>query len=283
LVPDSGAGEPRRGQSGNDLGGRQHTDADDQQWSNQCRHPADSGPGHSQLEQAANEIAVNIQGNELRDDPNNRDPSTLFNNTVFVDTRDLVLVPAGTGGYATDRYYTPGGLLEVSGWLATTPHTVGEWMAIGGTITLSTGAAGAVVTQPGSTFNISGGSIQYQGGYLQQSYLIGSDGRIYNVNNAPADLTYSVLGGFTVGHAHWGVTQIYWPSLLPRQIYEPGYTVGRDAGSLILSTPTSIFEGTVQAAVIEGDEQTVARPTGITDPYLLTQTTVPLGGSIDLG
>ena len=68
LVPDSGLGEPRRGQSGNDLGGRQHTDADDQQWSNQCRHPADSGPGHSQLEQAANQIAVNIQGNELRDD-----------------------------------------------------------------------------------------------------------------------------------------------------------------------------------------------------------------------
>ena len=84
-------------------------------------------------------------------------------------------MPAGTGGDSSARYYTPGGLLEVSGWLANTPHTIGEWMAIGGSITLSTGATGAVVAQPGSVFNISGGSIQYQSGYLNVSYLLGSE------------------------------------------------------------------------------------------------------------
>jgi filamentous hemagglutinin family protein len=242
-----------------------------------------SGLVNVALPMSANAIAVSVQGNELRDDPNNRDTGTLFDSTIYVDARDLILVPAGTGGYATDRYYTAGGLLEVSGWLGTTPHTIGEWMAGGGTITLSTGATGAVVAQPGSIFNISGGSIQYQSGYLNQTYLISSDGRIFTANNAPADLTYRLYSGFTVDHAHWGVIDIYASPLRPQQIFQQGYTVGRDAGSLILSTPTSLFEGTVEAAVFDGAEQINARPANVSDPYLLTQTTTPMAGSVDLG
>jgi filamentous hemagglutinin family protein len=234
------------------------------------------------LPMSTNDIAVNIQGNELRDSPENRDAGTLFNSTLYVDARDLTLVPAGTGGYPTDRYYTAGGLLEVSGELNTTPHTIGEWMSIGGSITLATGSGGAAVAQPGSIFNISGGSIQYQSGYLNVSYLLGSDGRLYTADDAPSYLTYSLYDGFTVDHAHWGVTDVYWNPLLPRQVYEQGYTVGRDAGSLVLSTPTTIFEGTVQAGVIDGAQQTAARPTIVSDPYLLSQTTVPLQGSLNL-
>ena len=48
----------------------------------------------------------------------------------------VTLGPAGTGGYATDRYYTAGGLLEVSGYLNNTGHRIGEWTAVGGSITL---------------------------------------------------------------------------------------------------------------------------------------------------
>jgi filamentous hemagglutinin family protein len=242
-----------------------------------------SGLVNVSLPMSANQIAVNVQGNELRDDPNNRDTGTLFNDTVYIDDRNLIYVPAGTGGYSSARYYTPGGLLEVSGYLATTQHTIGEWMVGGGTITLSTGANGAVVAQPGSTFNISGGSIQYQGGYLQQTYLIGSDGRIYNINNAPTYLTYSLYNGFVIDHAHWGVKDTYWTPLRPQQVYQSGYTVGRDAGSLILSTPTSVFEGSIEAAVIDGAQQIVARPATVNDPYTLPQDTVPLAGSLLLG
>ncbi|MCZ3030530.1 hypothetical protein NYY88_19680, partial [Acinetobacter baumannii] len=79
----------------------------------------------------------NVQGNELRDSPQNRDSGTLLNSNMWIDARDLTLVPAGTGGYATDRYYTAGGLLEVSGYLNNTGHKIGEWTAVGGTITLS--------------------------------------------------------------------------------------------------------------------------------------------------
>ncbi len=83
---------------------------------------------------------------------------------------------------------------------------------VGGTITP---AAPQVVAQQGSTFNISGGSVQYQGGYVSQTYLLGSDGRIYNVNNAPTNLTYlAVANGFVVTHSQGGkvnpkLTQVY--------------------------------------------------------------------------
>jgi filamentous hemagglutinin family protein len=241
------------------------------------------------LPMSANEILINLQGNELRDSPANRDSGALVNQNVWVDVRDLILLPAGTGGYATDRYYTPGGLLEVSGYLNTTAHTIGEWTALGGTITLS---APEVVTQRGSTFNISGGSVSYAGGNILSTNLRGADGRIYSVDNAPANMTFvGLAGGFTRTHMINGKLD---PALTETWTspggkgstssqYEPGYTVGRSAGSLILSTPTSIFEGNIVADVIIGERQTGAPPSGITDGYKLTQNTVPLPGTMALG
>ncbi len=130
-----------------------------------------SGLVNVQLPMSANQIAVSVEGNELRDDPDNRDTGTLFNDTLYVDDRYLTYLPAGTGGDANARYYTPGGLLEVSGWLANTSHTIGEWMAVGGSITFSTGANGSVVTQPGSVFNLNGGSVAYPRAAISMSAI----------------------------------------------------------------------------------------------------------------
>jgi len=237
------------------------------------------------LPMAANQLAINIQGSELADSPGNRDTNDLNNGNVFVDIQNLSFVPANTGGDANARDYTAGGLLEVSGELSDVDHTIGEWTAAGGNITLSTGAAGSVVAQTGSNFNISGGSIQYQSGMLNQSWLLGVDGRIYNVNTAPTAIQYvGLYNGFVESHPRWGVT-IDWtnPLIAPSQIFEAGYTVGKDAGSLILSTPTSIFEGDIEAGVVEGQNQHGVRPATITDPYLLSQTTAPLAGTLELG
>jgi filamentous hemagglutinin family protein len=236
------------------------------------------------LAMSANDIAVNIQSFELRDNPQNRLTQTLRNNTVYVDTRTLSLVPA-SAAYATDRDYTAGGLLEVSGYLANIGHTVGEYTAVGGSIDLSTGAAGAIVTQAGSSFNIAGGALQVQGGNLRQSYLLGSDGHIYNVNNAPANITYTgVYGGFSVDHARWGVTQTYGNVLsAPANIDQPGYIVGRAAGSLTLSSPTTIFNGSIQAGTVNGPLQTAADTAGVSDPYTLPRNQVAEPGSLLIG
>ncbi|MDH2383623.1 filamentous haemagglutinin family protein [Bradyrhizobium sp. CER78] len=241
-----------------------------------------SGTTGTVLPVSANAVKVNVQGNELRDSPQNRDSGTLLNSNMWIDARDLTLVPAGTGGYATDRYYTAGGLLEVSGYLNNTGHKIGEWTAVGGTITLS---APEVVAQQGALFNISGGAVQYQSGYVRQTLLLGNDGRIYSADNAPSYLTYvAVANGFIVNHAHWGVVEVYLsPFGKGSSRWENGYTMGRDAGSLVLSTPTSVFEGTILANVIDGEEQIAKRPAGVSDGYKLTQNTVPLAGTLALG
>ena len=57
-----------------------------------------------------NSIKVNVQGNEQRDASVNRESGTLNSQDVWVDVRDLVRVAAGTNGYASDRWYTAGGL-----------------------------------------------------------------------------------------------------------------------------------------------------------------------------
>jgi filamentous hemagglutinin family protein len=241
-----------------------------------------SGMTGTVLAMSTNDISVNIQGNELRDSPQNRDSGTLLNKNVWVDARNLVLVPAGTGGYASDRYYTPGGLLEVSGYLSNTGHTIGEWTAVGGSITLS---APEVVAQRGSIFNISGGAVRYQDGWIRQTNLLGSDGRIYDANNAPSGLTYvSLANGFVVNHQRWNVVEIYLSPFGRGSVrWESGYTIGRDAGRLNLSTPTAVFEGAILADVIDGERQATARSAGVTDGYKLTQTTVPLAGTLALG
>ncbi|MFH0302317.1 filamentous hemagglutinin N-terminal domain-containing protein, partial [Bradyrhizobium sp. 31Argb] len=241
------------------------------------------------LPMSANNIEVNIQGNELRDSPVNRDQTYLKNADVWIDLRDLVLVPAGTGGYASDRYYTPGGLLEASGYLGNTAHKIGEWTAVGGTITLS---ARDVVAQQGAIFNISGGSVTYEGGYIRTSNFVGADGRTYNINNARADMQFTAVGGSFVrkhyiqGQVDDGLTEV-WTSPFGKgrvsQRWEDGYTVGRDAGQLILSTPTSIFEGTILADIVKGERQTGKRPSGATDGYKLGQNTVAQAGTLALG
>ena len=235
------------------------------------------------LPMSANDIQVNVQNYELRDNPLNRLAGGLSNSTVNVNAQDVSVVPA-TAADTNVRDYTQGGLFEVSGYLANVEHTIGEYTALGGQITLATGTKGAIVAQTGSTLDINGGSLQYQGGYLAQSYLVGTSGQLYNANNAPAYLTYAgVYSGFTVDHARWSATESYVDSLkAPTAIYEQGYTEGRAAGTLTLSSPTTIFDGTLDAGTTNGPLQTSADPAGVSDPYLYTQSDVAEPGTLEI-
>ncbi|UGV28505.1 filamentous hemagglutinin N-terminal domain-containing protein [Rhodopseudomonas boonkerdii] len=248
-----------------------------------------SGVRDVALAMESNNIKVNLQGNELRDAPANRDSSVLKSNDVWIDLRTLTLVPAGAGGYASDRYYTAGGLVEAGGYVANTAHTIGEWVAIGGSITLS---APEVVAQKGSVFNLSGGSLDYAGGWIRSTNLVGSDGRIYSVDQAPSNLTYvSFAGGFSRTHNIQGkqdesLTEI-WTTIFDRGRtslrWEDGYTVGRDAGSLIVSAPTALLEETMINDVVNGQRQTKARAAAATDGYKQGQTQVALAGQLNIG
>ena len=231
----------------------------------------------------ANNVLVNVQGNELRDAPLNRDSGKLANNNVWIDRRRLVYVPAGTGSYQNERWYTAGGLLEVGGYLGKQGHRIGEWAAQGGTVTLG---GAEVVTQPGSSVNLAGGTLDVATGYLRNTWLKGSDGRLYTVENAPAGMVFSgVYKGFETEHARWGSTAseaFYNPLIAPQQRLENGYSAGRDAGSLIVSAPTAIVDGDVIALAFDGAQQT-RRRNASADGYKQAQTAVAQRGGLVFG
>lgn len=220
----------------------------------------------------SNSIKVNVQGNEQRDASVNREGGKLTNNDVWVDVRDLVYVPAGTNGYATDRWYTAGGLLEVGGYLGTRGHSVGEWAAQGGTLTFT---GNDVVTQQAAQLNLSGGTLDVQSGYLRQSWLKGANGRLYEVSRAPGDILYTgVYKGYEDHSQRWGQTDYYYnPLIAPRQRFEAGYTVGRDAGKLVVSTRNAVLEGQIVGEVYQGERQTQA-PNLNLDGYQQSQNAV---------
>nr|WP_314535311.1 filamentous hemagglutinin family protein [uncultured Pseudomonas sp.] len=216
-----------------------------------------SGAVGVKVSMESNNIKINVQGNEQRDAPVNRDGGQLINNDVWVDLRELVFVPAGTNGYATDRWYTAGGLLEVGGYLGTQGHSVGEWMAQGGTVTFT---GKDVVTQQGAQINLSGGTVDVQAGYIQQTWLKGPNGQLYELSKAPGDILYSGLyKGYEDNSVRWGQTEYYYnPLIAPQRRYEAGYTVGRDAGKLVIGTTSAVLEGQVISDVFQGDRQTQA-------------------------
>ncbi|CAM2767696.1 filamentous haemagglutinin family protein [Janthinobacterium lividum] len=231
----------------------------------------------------ANNIDINVQGNEQRDAPVNRDGKALINNNIWVDRRKLVFVPKGTNGYDSDRWYTAGGLLEVAGYLGTQGHSVSEWMAQGGTVSFG---GKDVVTQLGSSINLSGGTLDVQTGALRQTWLKGADGKLYEAGSAPADLAYAgVYKGYEEEHARWGkdASAFYAnPLIAAQKRLENGYTVGRDAGKLVVATGSAVLEGSIAGDVFQGERQAQA-PQAVLDGYQQSQLAAAQRGQLIVG
>ena len=242
-----------------------------------------SGAVGVKVAMAANNVDINVQGNEQRDAPVNRDGKALINNNIWVDRRKLVLVPKGTNGYDSDRWYTAGGLLEVAGYLGTQGHSVSEWMAQGGTVSFG---GKDVVTQAGSGINLSGGTLDVQTGALRQTWLKGADGKLYEAGSAPADLAYAgVYKGYEEEHARWGkdASAFYAnPLIAAQQRLENGYTVGRDAGKLVIATGSAVLEGGIAGEVFQGERQTQA-PQALLDGYQQSQLAAAQRGQLIVG
>ncbi|BCG25060.1 hypothetical protein TUM18999_32510 [Pseudomonas tohonis] len=240
-----------------------------------------SGATGVKVAMESNSVKVNLQGNEQRDSSVNRDGGGLNNNDVWVDVRDLVFVPAGTNGYATDRWYTAGGLLEVSGYLGTQGHSVAEWMAQGGTVSFT---GNEVVTQAGSQINLSGGTLDVQAGTIRQTWLKGADGRLYELSSAPGDILYTGLyKGYEDHSQRWGQTDYYYtPLIAPNERKEGGYTVGRDAGTLVIGTRNAVLEGTLASDTYQGERQTRGAQAGL-DGYSQSQKAVARGAQLVVG
>jgi len=265
------------------------------------------------MDMESNTLKVNVQPYEMRDSAVNREVEGLKHNDVWIDIRDLILLPSGTGGHNGDRYYTPGGLLEVGGHLSNVAHSIGEWASVGGSIAFHSGMgatnvrppdAGQVVIQKGAILDISGGSLDYAAGIVRSTLFMGSDGKLYASSQAPAGVKMMSIGAaFMRRHERWGegYTELFSTPFSRTQTarWEDGYTVGRDAGTISLSVPTVLMEGTIRADVVVGDRQNHTRPDlpitvdplgglqGTTatriDGYKLPQNVTPLAGGLYVG
>ena len=134
--------------------------------------------------------------------------------------------------------------------------------------------------------NPAGGTLDVAEGVINLSWLRGADGRLYEASSAPADRVYAGLyRGYEDLHGRWGekaTRRFLNPVLAPSTRREAGYTVGRDAGRLVLAAPTAVVESEIVATVYDGARQTRARAAGA-DGYGQSQLAVARAGGLALG
>ncbi|SCY19286.1 filamentous haemagglutinin family protein [Nitrosospira sp. Nsp13] len=187
-----------------------------------------SGLQGVQLSAERNLVQVELRSNELQDAPLQRN-GFLKGKTVTVDLRKG----------------TP--LADITPFRNNLSRGVSEKLTQAGSISLDSG--GDVITKDGSILDVSGGTIQYQQGLDRTTTLLGSDGRIYNIADAPIDINYvGFADGYTVTSGKWGTTTIV---ATPRPVLQ-GYTEGQSAGTISVSTPWAALQGALRAHATPG-------------------------------
>ncbi|MFM2287040.1 MAG: hypothetical protein RL684_183, partial [Pseudomonadota bacterium] len=196
-----------------------------------------------------NQVTAQLRGNELRDDPQQRD-GVLRGQTVVIDA----------------RVGTP--LADLSGYITgATGRTVTERLGNGGTVKLL--SQGAATVANGATINLSGGAVNYLPGVVNTTKLIGANGQVYDIGSAPANVVYvGLYGPATSGANKWGITPTYGDVLGATHV--PGYTQGLNAGTLQVSGRSITLDGSVIARTSTGQYQT-------------TPASLPLTGQLVIG
>jgi filamentous hemagglutinin family protein len=197
--------------------------------------------------------------------------SSLIGQSVTIDARL-------SGTRADGLQWVGSPLLDVAGFVGLIPQTIDQVLTTGGSFT----AVGKnVIQQPGSVINISGGSVNYLGGVINTTWLLGANGRLYNIGSADPTIAYvGVASGFTVDHPRWGVTETW---AMPQQgflqgQFQPGYVAGANAGSVSVTALNPILEGSIVASVVAGDRQRALAGS----PNLAPSDQMPVGAALNI-
>ena len=178
-----------------------------------------SGTRDVSIPMARNFVDVQLNSNELKDSPLQKG-GFLQGKTVTIDVRQG----------------TP--LADVSGAIAQIGRTVAERTAVGGTVTLV--SDGDVVLRTGSTINVSGGTLDYAGGYGSATKLVDVNGRVVDIGSASKDQIYVAFADTLTRTSNaWGVTQSW---AVPPQ-FNAGYVEGKNAGSVTIQSPAAALDG----------------------------------------
>ncbi len=189
---------------------------------------------------------VQLRGFELADSPLQRD-GEIRGVSLIVDLRV-------TGDYYGRTWYgTPLG--DLSGVVGLIQSNVAQLTTRGGTITMEAGDA--IILQPGSTVDVSGGYYRYEGGYIQTTRLVRGP-NIIGIEDATPNVLYDGIytGQSTETSEKWGVTQTYSHPLAPLGGYtQAEYIQGANAGTINLNAPTLVMGGELLGKVVQGPRQ----------------------------
>jgi filamentous hemagglutinin family protein len=170
----------------------------------------------------SNLVSVGLFSNELADSPQQR-AGALYRQTVVVDAR--VGTPVANVQAAIDGI----------------GHTVQERTAAGGSVTFD--SAGDVVVANNARVDVSGGAVNYTGGFMQTTQLIKADGSTIDIGKASPNATYIGLVNpyYKYVSDRWGVTKLIAAPGVGK--FEQGYTQGADAGRIQFLGNTLVLNG----------------------------------------
>ena len=205
-----------------------------------------SGLANVQVPATQDIIQVTLEGNDLADDPLLR--------SGFLHGQ-AVTVNASQGST----------LFNVAPYAQNISEGIDQVLTAAGSIALN--SDGDVIARSGSTLNVSGGSIAYQGATgPATTELMAANGQAYSISTAPTNLQYvSVANGYSYTDQTWGTQSSY-----SGQAYYPGYLQGANAGSLKVVGNQIYLRGSMLAATEAG-------------PYQRQLDSLPLGGEFQIG
>ncbi len=224
-------------------------------------------------------VTAQLLGTELADSPLQQN-GALRGATVEVNLQDTGVSASGTPWIGT-----PVG--DVSGYVNLVQRSVGELTTNGGTVSLKAGQS--VDLGSGSTINVSGGWINYQGATVQTTN-VDSEGLLYDISQATANRVYNgIYTGYKTSSSKWGVSQTYANSLVNDSQYEAGYIQGGNGGSLSITAPAMTVNGNLYGNTVAGAYQrTLASQLSKTYaganflPTVLATQALPAAGSLSL-
>lgn len=213
------------------------------------------------LDATRNQVTISpLKGNELRDTPNYRSISTT--GAFTLNGQSVTIDPRVSGVRADGVAWVGSPLIEAGSAVSQIAVTAAELMTKGGTVTLKVAplldAASPLTSQridiaKGAVIDFSGGWVHYNAGAITTTRLIRADGTIVDIADADPNGVYVGIAGSTqTTDPKTGKTTSYTNGALGGTTYDPAYDEGRDAGALIIATPTGTIDGTFHGDAFAG-------------------------------
>ncbi|MBT9595139.1 MAG: filamentous hemagglutinin family protein [Vitreoscilla sp.] len=178
-----------------------------------------------------------LGSNDLKDAPLQKD-GLLFRSKATIDVREDSAILGSLESYRE-------GIQQ----------SIEERLSAGGEVRLTAGRG--VLTHANSRIDVSGGQVNLTAADVRETQLIGANGQVVDLNDAPADQVYSsalnLQRGSAAGYDRWGV-KVNFGALTPTH-HEEGYVEGRAAGSVRIVAPRVVLEGVLDAQVVNGTRQ----------------------------